>query len=799
MIARKAWVLAAWLAAVASAALIAAHARYITDLSAFLPVRPTPMQRLLVDQLRSGPASRLILIAIEHGGIETRAAISAAMAHRLRNDREFSSINDGEQLNADRDREFLFGHRYLLSEAVTPQHFSAAGLKAAIEETIANLASPEGLLLKSLVPRDPTGEMLQIIEQLSRTAVPRTRDGVWVSADGERTLLVAETRAAGSDTDAQERALDAVRAAFAAAARASSSPDAPATRLTMSGPGVFAVASRAKIEHAVVRLSIASSALVILILLAVYRSVPALLLGLAPVATGALMGVAAVALGFGAVHGITLGFGVTLIGESVDYSIYFFIQSQNGASGASGAHSWHERLWPTMRLGMLTSVCGFASLLPSGFPGLAQLGAYSIAGLIAAAAVTRYVLPQLLPRGLVIRDLAPLGRRILRLMSPVRRMRGATLWGFALAIGAAGLLALYAARGTLWNRELSSLSPIPAAEQRTDAQLRGDLGAPNVLDLVVVSGDSLELVLRGAERAALALAPLIDQRVIGGFDSPANYLPSLETQARRRDSLPDRAVLSDNLERAVVGLPLEAGRLGPFLEDVETARRGALIAPGDLAGTSLAAGFGALIMHQAGHWNALMPLHAASSAAPDIDLERVRMALASAPSSGAELLDLKRESDALYAGYLREALRLSLAGFAAIVAVLWLTLRSPARLARVLAPLILAVVTVTAALALLRDQLTILHLVGMLLIVAVGSNYALFFDTHEGGEREPSALTVASLGLANLCTVIGFGLLAFSGVPVLQALGATVAPGAFLALLFAAVLTPARARVPSDA
>jgi predicted exporter len=43
--------------------------------------------------------------------------------------------------------------------------------------------------------------------------------------------------------------------------------------------------------------------------------------------------------------------------------------------------------------------------------------------------------------------------------------------------------------------------------------------------------------------------------------------------------------------------------------------------------------------------------------------------------------------------------------------------------------------------------------------------------------------------IANLCTVIGFGLLSFSGVPVLEALGTTVAPGAFLALLYAALLT----------
>jgi predicted exporter len=44
--------------------------------------------------------------------------------------------------------------------------------------------------------------------------------------------------------------------------------------------------------------------------------------------------------------------------------------------------------------------------------------------------------------------------------------------------------------------------------------------------------------------------------------------------------------------------------------------------------------------------------------------------------------------------------------------------------------------------------------------------------------------------IANTCTVIGFGLLCFSQVPVLVALGTTVAPGALLALVFAAVLSP---------
>ncbi len=45
--------------------------------------------------------------------------------------------------------------------------------------------------------------------------------------------------------------------------------------------------------------------------------------------------------------------------------------------------------------------------------------------------------------------------------------------------------------------------------------------------------------------------------------------------------------------------------------------------------------------------------------------------------------------------------------------------------------------------------------------------------------------------LANLTTVAGFGLLAFSKVAILQAMGITVAPGVILALLFSAIFAQA--------
>lgn len=50
-----------------------------------------------------------------------------------------------------------------------------------------------------------------------------------------------------------------------------------------------------------------------------------------------------------------------------------------------------------------------------------------------------------------------------------------------------------------------------------------------------------------------------------------------------------------------------------------------------------------------------------------------------------------------------------------------------------------------------------------------------------------SPRTLASMLFASLTTVVGFGLLAFSNVSILQAMGVTVAPGVILALIYSAI------------
>jgi predicted exporter len=764
-----------WALCVLLAAVIVAHAHFSADLSAFLPRRATATQQLLVEQLREGLAAHLIIAAISGSDPATRAEISRRMAAELRTDRSFLAIENGDEAQLQRDRDFLFEHRYLLSSRVTPQRFTASGLHEAIGEALDVLSSAAGPLVKPLFLRDPTLETLAIIESLDASHAPYTVAGVWSSPDGARAIILAHTSASGADLDGQQAACKALERSFRNTIAGLPAPQRNALSFSMSGPPVFAVASRATIKSQVWRLSAISALCIAVLLLAVYRSLPVLALTLVPVASGALAGVAAVALGFPAVHGLTLGFGVTLIGESVDYAIYLFLQRGS---------DFKQAVWPTIRLGVLTSICGFAALLPSAFTGLAQLGLYSIAGLIAAALVTRYVLAAWQLRLQPVRDLTRAGRFLEGLIGQVRRGRAGLLVMALLA----GIL-LYAHRSALWSHELAALSPIRAADMQLDERLRADAGAPDFRYVLVTSASDRESALAAADTLSSRLRSLVDAGTLGGFESPTLFLPPLRTQQVRRASLPLPEVLSAHLAEALRGLPLNATRLAPFVQDIERARNAGLLTRGDLAGTSFGTAVDALLVESSQGWSVLLPLAARGSGdLPQDAIQAVRRAVAGA-AVPAELLDLKGEADRLYSGYLRDAVRLALAGLIAIVMLLVIALRSPLRVLRVMAPLMLSVLTVAAILVTLGRALTILHVVGMLLIVAVGSNYALFFDRAATRPQETSIpLVLASLLTANLATVIAFGVLACSSVPVLADLGSTVAPGTFLALLFAALL-----------
>ena len=795
-----------WALGVVAAALISARSVFVADVSAFLPARPSPEQALLLDQISTGNAARLLLIGIEGGQAELRAQASLALATELRVSGAFDAVLNGDTEAWRSVGETLFAHRYLLSPAVNPQRFTSDGLREGINDSLALLGTPAGALVKQTLWRDPTGESMRLLEAMGGSNAPRLEGGVWVSRQAERAVLVATARVEGGDLDGQERAMALISHSFEPFKQ-------QGLRLAISGTGSFGVSSRATIKAEVERLAIAATVLMALLLWAALGSLRGLATAMLPVATGVLAGIAAVSLGFGQVHGITLGFGTTLIGEAVDYAIYYLIQAHAGKAAFAAsdrarrgesppvfpthgpaqrakpesaealARRWVTTHWPTVRLGLWTSVCGFAALLFSGFAGLAQLGAFSIAGLVAAALTTRFVFPLIAPQHAAGQGLRRgLARCAERGVAGLSQRRAAVAATACTLVAVAALVLL----PSPWRGQLSSLSPISAADLQLDAALRADLGTTEPGSLVVITAGSEAEALERAEAAGVQLDRLVNQGVLLGYESPARLLPSPRQQLERRAALPDAPMLRQALLAATASGPVKAERFDAFVDDVQAARGQPALTRAALAGTPLASALDAMLLPASGTrpWRALISLHAG---AQGVDGALLRQALAGVPQ--AQWLNIKAELDTMYQRYLREAAWQAALGALAVLTLLALHLRSAPRLARLCLPIAAALVLVVAALAAGGVAMGILHLVGLLLVVAIGSNYALFFD-HLRQQGRPDPDTLASLLLANLTTVLSFGLLALSSLPALHSIGQVVAPGALLCLVLSAVFIP---------
>ena len=764
-----------WLLGVLVCGVIVSRATIVTDITAFLPGPATREQAMLAEQLRDGVAARVILIGIEAASAEqTEAAAqrSQQIAATLRADPRFAFVANGDPAMFVIERDRLFDARYLLSAQVTPQRFSVEGLRAAADELEALLRSSAAPLVKPTAARDLTGELLSVAAALKPGRAPVSAHGVWFDSTGRIALLLATTRAPGFDVDAQSEVVAAIRAAFGAAFDTPSATGTPQLQLHMTGPSVFAVESRRAIQHDARRLTLIASVAVSLLLLIVLRSPRFLLWAALPTATGALAGLAAVSVAFGSIHGITLGFGLTLVGEAVDYAVYVQVQRQD---------SNNTYLWKGLWLAVLTSSAGFVAMMLSGFAGLMQLGLMSIIGIVVAASVARFCLPDVLK---------PLDAARLARFAPLARFsKAASRWRVPLVlIGVAAGLLLTTRGDRLWNDQLAAISPLARGSGELDARLRSDTGLGDLRFVLAIEGATLDETMTRAEALHDRLRELQSRGGIVGFDSPAALLPSVATQQARRAALPDAATLRERLTQALAQSALRAEAFEPFIADVQRARQ-LTITRGYYAGTALGQRLEAQVIDR--------KQGTPSDVAAMITLTGVRDADAVAAAvknvEGVSLIDLSNVQ-ALVADYRARAAWAALAGGLLIVLILGVQLRNLRATARIAASVAVSIAITAAVLILIEGGLTLFHLVALLLAAGVGTNYALFIGMPRD-DRPDEPATVAlpvmlSVTLAAGTTLIAFATLAMSSTPVLHMIGITVSIGATVALVVSMALAP---------
>ncbi len=701
-------------------------------------------------KLREGAASRLVLIGIEGGSLELRVAASRQLRHALLKLEHFKRVENGAAAPLKSDP-LLFEYRYLLAKKGEAVLFTAQGLAQALDRRMQELMAPYPSPFKQQLPRDPTAAYPALLKQWLPPSRPNNVQGLWFSADRQRALLVAETWAKGIAMESQQQAVDAIRQQFHAI------DSSGQLTLQLSGPGLFAVHSREVIRSEVKLLSMIASAAIVVILLLAYRSLRIVILAALPLMSAILAGSCLAGLLFGELYGITLAFGITLLGVTIDYPIHLFSHLKKSESASQSL----MRIWGTLRMGVVTTCTGYLVMAATDFRGLSQLGVFTIGGLLAGALTTRFLLPRLMRDGW---ELA-LGKGACRVPQP-GRLPARLLF----AAGFCSLLFLFVQSTPVWQDDLASMSALPKELLDLDREMRRQLNVPEVSHLIVLHAQDLESALQRAERLEQGLDGLVDSQAIAGFNLASNYLPSRKRQLARQAALPSGEQLSANLEQALINYRFRNALFTPFLQDVATARTLQPLGLEQLAETQAGRQLAELIHREGDAWFLMAPLYGVENPSA------IRQLITEAGDASIRYLQLGEEGKRMVIGFREGIFSMIGWGVLAMVCLLLIGLKSIRSALLVLLPVLLAVTLTIALLLLLGEMLTIFHLVALILVVGIGIDYSLFFGRQEASEEE-SRRTFHALVVCATSTTTAFAILATSEIPVLSAIGLTTAIG----------------------
>lgn len=734
------------------------HIAIRTDMSLFLPEATAPEQKLLLNEINQGPANRLLMIAIKQGDPAERAELSQQLTAQLRNSPFFERVENGAPSAIEIDP-LLFQYRYLISADDNPTQFGAAALHSSLSQRLEELKSPFPSPFKELLAADPTGTYQTLLRNwLAEYDISREH-GVWQSKQGDMTLLLAQTKAGGLELDQQQLILSYLSTEFLRLKKSHQ------FELIVSGPGAFGVQSRNTIHSESQNLSIVASILIGVLLFGAYRFLPYLLIAALPLLSALLAGAIVCQLVFGELHGITLAFGITLLGVTLDYPIHLFSHLRK----QQPAKQCMLDIWSTMRLGVFTTCVAYLVLLTTEFSGLRQLGLFTLTGLLTAALTSRYLLPSLFP--------VPFSPPQLRGVTWLKALLGQHRWPSLVIFAAAAfsLMSLILPSTALWQDDIATLSPLPQALLDQDRTLRQQLGGSEPHHLLLIRGRDPEQLLQNCEAVRERLKQDSQEAFLAKIKLPCDALPSQQKQRLRQQSLPDPVQLSEDLQQGMQGLPFRDGAFKPFLDDIQMSRN---LEPLDYAKalkTTLKPRLESLIREGSTEWFALVPLQTERNSAQfEAYLKR------SLPE--VDYLNLRAEISSLVGDFRDQILqRVSLGGLLMLL-LLWYALGSLKAAINTLIPIALAILTTMGVLHLLGEALNLFHLISLMLVLGIGMDYSLFFSRSEQQQGD-GLLTLHALSICALSSAGVFAILASSSIPVLHAIGLTVAIGVAMSYL----------------
>jgi predicted exporter len=755
------WVLLALVVMAGAAALFSDRIPLQTDLLALLPpTERNPLAEKAIAKLAEAGGGRTVFL-IGTPRLEETGRAARFFVERLRESGAFRRLSAemppfdlraaaGSYLEyrfnllAEPDREALDAGRFDLEKRLRRKLYAPFGFGAPLsveDDPFGALDAWLAALPFRSFKLEPEGGLL----------VARDRGRVWGLAVGELSGRAYDNALQLRLAEALRQAEHAVRERF------------PGVEILRAGTVFYADAARATAESEMDFIGSVSTVCIVLLLTLVFRSFAPLALGLLSVGFGVLAATVVSVFVFGELHLVTLVFGASLIGDAIDYPIQYF-SARLGAGAAWDADSGLRRIAPGLTTALAVGLLGYGALMFLPFPALAQISVFSMTGLLATWLTVLLLLPFLTtsPDARGAQSIVEGFQRALDRLFSIGKKK---CLGITVALLAVALPGCFAVR---WNDDVHLLVSRSPALAEQEARIRTLAGYSGGSQFFLVEGKTEEETLRNEEALSARLTELAKEGVIAGHQGVSSFVPSRARQARNRGLWKEKVFADrENFRRILsdAGLyAIAADRLieafdaseGKFL-GVEAWLESPLSLPArDLWLGKTPEGFASIV--------ALRDIR---------DIRRLEAFAADAKElEGVVFVDKAGSVSRLFRLY-RETGCVWLLCAVGLIALLLCARYGLSQSLYLLAPALVSMALSASAFGYLGIPLSLFNVLGLMLVLCVGVNYAIFL--REGGIK--TAATLVGVLLSALTDLLAFGLLAFSSTPMLSGFGLTLLVG----------------------
>ena len=371
-----------WLALVVSVGVLGAYQlsqgmTFRADMLTLLPeVQQQPRVAQAIDQVTGQFEQQFQLALVSDGSSQLSLAELQSWATYLQTQLDATQLFEAQTVALQMGPGAWFDGRYGLVSEQTAD-LIRDDPEALLDATTLVLYGLAGSALAVDLAQDPLQLGSQYAANFMPESVEPVTNNLFLVGTGDNAFLFGSMRVINSGFDAStaQRLVDMVSALRIWA-------HTQGATLRSSGLPIFAAHGTVQARYEISVFGSLSLLGVLLLLVTTFADVRPLLGTLTCIATGIASALVMTHFVFGEIHLITLVFGASLIGISVDYALHFFCDgfSSPNWTPEQGLRS----VGSGVSLAAASSVVAFLSFLVTPFPGLQQIAVFSATGLVAS-------------------------------------------------------------------------------------------------------------------------------------------------------------------------------------------------------------------------------------------------------------------------------------------------------------------------------------------------------------------------------------------------------------------------------